>query len=167
MDRDVFLAHLNDASGVCHEFTTRYVSDELPETFAFWVRLNQSYDENLTEGEVVFPDDVKIHGKRAGPLTADAVVSLLWRDGMVPEWIDISVWETDATTTYFKLTCCGRFTADFERLYYNWTDCPPFGIKGPVFPRGIASEFVDGHPARKFTLAESRLEWARGRDTEE
>jgi hypothetical protein len=42
-----------------------------------------------------------------GPLDAEGVVSLLWRDRMVPKWIDMWVWAADEHTTYFQLTCCG------------------------------------------------------------
>ena len=102
MDREVFLNHLLLASDRCREFTTRFVVDSLSSTFAFWVILNSSYDRNpLRDDETVFPDDVRIHGKRVGPLTADAVASLLWRDRIVPEWIDISMWEADENATYF------------------------------------------------------------------
>jgi hypothetical protein len=75
---------------------------------------------------------------------------------MVPEWIDISVWEADEHATYFELMCCGRFTAQSERLYYNWTDVPPFGIKGPAYPARLAISAVNGDPIEKFSLAESR-----------
>jgi hypothetical protein len=157
MDREVFLDHLLRASEHCREFTTRFVVDSLPSTYAFWVILNCSYDRNpLRDDEVVFPDDVRKHGKRVGPLTADAVVSLLWRERMVPEWIDISAWEADEHTTYFELMCCGRFTAETQRLYYNWNDVPPFGIKSPAYPTRLAISVVKGHPIEKFSLAESR-----------
>lgn len=91
-----------------------------------------------------------------GPLKADAVVSLLWRDHRVPEWIDISVWEADMHLTHFDLMCCGRFTAESHRLYYNWTDVPPFGVKGPAYPARIALSAAKGGPIEKFDLAESR-----------
>ena len=29
----------------------------------------------------------------------------------------------------FELMCCGRFTAQSERLYCNWTNVPPCGVK--------------------------------------
>jgi hypothetical protein len=126
--------------------------------------LNCSYDQNpLIDGEIVFPDDVQKHGKRVGPLTADAVVSLLWRNHMVPEWIDISVWEADQHVTYFELMCCGRFTAESQRLYYRWTDVPPFGVKGPVYPTRIAISAIKGDPVERFSLAESRETQLLGR----
>jgi hypothetical protein len=117
--------------------------------------LNCSYDRNLLrDDEIVFPDDVRTHGKRVGPLTADAVVSLLWRDHRVPEWIDISVWEADQRVTYFELMCCGRFADESERLHYYWTDVPPFGVKCPVYPARMAA--TRNEPIEKYSLAESR-----------
>jgi hypothetical protein len=157
MDREVFLDHLLRASELCREFATQFVLDSLPSKYAFWVLLNCSYDGNpLKDGEIIFPDDVQKHGKRVGPLTADAAVSLLWRDHMVPEWIDISAWEADQHVTYFELMCCGRFTAESQHLYYHWTDVAPFGVKGPIYPARIAISTLNGDPIEKFSLEESR-----------
>jgi hypothetical protein len=44
------------------------------------------------------------------------VVSLLWRDGKVPVWIDVIPWEAGEHATYFELMCCGRFTAESQRF---------------------------------------------------
>jgi hypothetical protein len=81
MDREVFPDHLLRASAQCREFTAPFVFDSIPDSYAFWVMLNCSYDLNpLLEGEIAFPDDVQKHGKRpavsdgagCGPLTAAA-----------------------------------------------------------------------------------------------
>jgi hypothetical protein len=53
------------------------------------------------------------------------VVSVLWRDGMVPQWIDISPWGASEYSTYFELTCCGRLPA--EPTFFTTT--------GPTSPR--------------------------------
>ncbi len=164
MDREVFRDHLLRASERCREFATQFVVDSLPSTYAFWVMLNCSYDRNpLRDDEIVFPEDVRRHGGRVGPLATDAVVSLLWRDGKVPEWIDVTPWEADEHVTYFELTCCGRFTAESQRLYYNWTDVPPFGVKGPIYPPRLAISAVKGDPVEKFSLVESRQQRLRSR----
>jgi len=156
MERDVFLDRLLHASAICREFTTEIVVDSLPTTYVFCVELNCSHDmKPLPDGLVVFPDDVHKHGRSVGPLTADAVVSLLWRNRMVPQWIDISVWDAGGHKTCFELMCCGRFTTESERLYYRWTDVPPFGVKSPVYPMGVAMA-ADGKPVEKFSLAKSR-----------
>jgi len=157
MDRDVFLDHLLRATEHARDFATRFVLDSLPGAHAFWVLLSRSYDLNpLKDDEIVYPGDVQRYGNRVGPLMAHDVVSLLWRDRRVPEWIDISAWEADEHATYFELICCGRFTAKSERLYYTWTDVPPFGVKGPVYPRRLALSAARGDHIEKFSLAESR-----------
>jgi hypothetical protein len=135
MDRELFLDRLLRATQQTCEFAMQFVLDALPSKYAHWVLLNCSYDRNpLMDGEIAYPDDVLKHGKRVGPLMAGAVVSLLWRGRTVPEWIDISVWEADEHVTYPELMCCGRFTADPQRLY----------IVGPMFPH-LASR---GRPFR-------------------
>ena len=137
MQKDTFHEHLVRATGHSVEFARRYVRNRLPESFRYFVDLNQSYDGNpLEAGERVFPDDVARHGACVGPLSADHVVELLWRDGLVPEWVDVSVERADDTHTFIRLLCCGRFTDRAERLYYSDTDVCPFGCKSPVLPPG-------------------------------
>ncbi|KRR18975.1 hypothetical protein CQ14_18995 [Bradyrhizobium lablabi] len=155
MDRETFLNRLLQASDQCRNFTAGFVVDLLPNTHLFWVHLNCSYDGNpLEPDEIVFPDDVQRYGSRVGPLEAEDVTSLLWRDRMVPEWIDISVWRSDEQATHFRLECCGRFTSRGELHYYNWTDVAPFGVKGPAYPRRLARAAIDGEAVEKFSLAE-------------
>ena len=137
MQKSTFHEHLVKATSHTCEFTREFVRDYLPESFLYIVRLNQSYDRHpLKPGEHVFPDDVARHGAQVGPLSAEQVVELLWRGGLVPEWIDISVAHTDGTHTFMKLICCGRFTERAEHLYYWETGVCPFGCKGPILPQG-------------------------------
>jgi hypothetical protein len=82
----------------------------------------------------VFPDDVTQYGKRVGPLEAEQVVVLLWRNNFVPEWIDASIKRTDGKHSYIELLCCGRFTDQAKHLYYSKTDVCPFGVKSPALP---------------------------------
>ena len=49
----------------------------------------------------------------------------------------ISVGAVDYDFTYIYLRCCGRFTANDERLYYKQFDRGPFGIKSPAIPPHI------------------------------
>ena len=79
----------------------------------------------------------------------DATVSLLWRDQMILQWIDI--WDADGHLTYFELMCCGRFSAESQQLYYRWTDIPPFGVKGPTYPVGVAMATIKGVPLQNST----------------
>ena len=135
MTKDAFAELLCSVSVINREFAARYVHNWLPELFRYRVCLNQSFDGHpLHAGEYVFPDDGANAADPVGPLTGPEVVELLWRDGLVPEWIDISVVHADNDYTYFELLCCGRFTADESLMYYNDRGQGPFGIKSPRVP---------------------------------
>ena len=131
MTKSTFLNRLQQVSTLNRDFAERFVSNDLPRSFRYLPRLNQSFDGNPPKpGEHVFPHDTD----PAAPLTAVEVADLLCREDRVPEWIDISIRRVDAEHTYFELLCCGRFTDDDALLYYQDTDFAPFGCKSPSFP---------------------------------
>jgi hypothetical protein len=141
MTKEAFTELLQFASTVARKFANRFVHITLPETYRYFVHLNHSFDGNLLRpDQQVFPEDTAKFGECIGPLTASAVVDLLWRDGLLPEWVDISPLRADAEHTYFQLVCCGRFTADDSRLYYSSREWGPFGIKSPSFPPSWSEE---------------------------
>jgi hypothetical protein len=116
----------------------RCVRQVLPPKLTFLVYPNQSYDDNPRVGdEVTFPEDSLPDGIYDGPWSARQVVAFSWRNGRVPEWIDIGVEAADAEQTMLRLHCCGRFTAREELLYHRYRDgVPPFSIKSPWLPPG-------------------------------
>ena len=133
--KDAFHEHLRRASASAFECARRIVRNALPDSFRYTVRLNASYDGNpLEPGEQAFPDDLSRYGSAVGPLPDHEAVELLWREGLIPERIDISVEHADSEHTHFELLCCGRFAAAPEHLSYSQTDCSPFGPKSPVLP---------------------------------
>ena len=137
MQKETFSEHLIKATECSVTFAKQYVWNPLPGPFLYIVLLNQSYDGNpLRPGEHVFPNDLEGFGERVGPLSTSQAVELLWRNGLVPEWIDVSVHRTDGRHTFMELLCCGRFTDRGAYLYYAMTDACPFGCKGPMMPPG-------------------------------
>src|SRR5277367_5240665 len=110
MTRDDFSQNLRKATSSSHEKTLMFVENELKPPFIFMVKLNQSFDGNpLANGEII-PKEVQSKGQELiGPLSYDEVVILLWRDGFVPEWVDIIPWAATADGLTFRLICCGRF----------------------------------------------------------
>lgn len=132
-----FLDRLQRVSTLNRDFAERFVSNDLPRSFRYLPRLNQSFDRNpLKPAERTFPRDTD----PVAPLTADEVVALLCRDSCVPEWIDISVKHVDSDHTYFQLLCGGRFTDDDTLLYYRDTGFAPFGCKSPSLPQHWSEE---------------------------
>ncbi len=137
MNRETFQDRLIRVTKLARSFAERFVVNEMPETFLYLVRLNQSYDGHpLKISERVYPEDIQ----PAYPMNADDVVHLLCRDEHVPEWIDISVEDVDEARTYMQLLCCGRFTDDDSLLYYPTSDFSPFACKSPEFPPRWAKE---------------------------
>ena len=135
MQKEIFHERLVRATGRSVDYARQMVRNRLPDSFLYLVHLNSSYDGNSLEaGERVFPDDVARHGACVGPASTERVVELLWRDGLVPEWIDIAVSRADSAHTFMELLCCGRFTDQSEHLYYAKTDVCPFGCKSPYLP---------------------------------
>ena len=125
------------ASDEAIRFARRYVAQELPCTAKYHVELNQSFDGHATSDEVLYPAD---DGKEVTLVSAETVLALLYRDGRCPEWIDVSVEAVGTGFTLLRLLCCGRFTSDLQKMYYNDRGFGAFGIKSPYLPKN----YTDG-----------------------
>jgi len=125
-----------EAAASARSFAQGYVIEDLPEALVFRVRLNQSYDGHPPRpGEVRFPVDGGLD--RAVALLrcdAETVVAELWRDGLVPEWVNLTVVGETGAATVVEVVCCGRFTADDAVLYHAREGWPPFHVLGPSLP---------------------------------
>jgi hypothetical protein len=151
MDKAEFAKLFHEASAASVSFARTFVSDYLPDSTIYEVFPNQSYDGHpLHPDERVFPED-ELPRDEFHLMNADQVIEFLWRDGMVPEWIDLSVVSTAGQQTVVELFCCGRFTANNDLLYYNHANLGPFGVKGPALPRAY-----DADNPKRFALFNPR-----------
>jgi len=153
---ELFRARLELASERAREFAGQWIEERLPEPLRFRVRLNQSYDgDPLHADERVFPEDSDAEIAPAlADCSLDEVVATLWREGLVPEWIDASVIGEREHCTLIELRCCGRFTANDELLYHREAGRPPFQVVGPTLP-------VDHEQGRKFSIYDRSECWTR------
>ena len=133
------------ASFLTARFGQEFVVQTLPFEFRYHVDLNESFDTE-TDDDYLRPDDL---GRTVAMATEDDVVSLLYRDGRCPDWIDVLVLRVGDEFTELHLICSGRFTDDREKMCYNNRGLGPFGIKSPVLPPG----FVEG---TKFSIPPSK-----------
>ena len=144
MERDLFARRLANASVAALDFARTFIVEPLPAAMRFHIELNASHDGNAGPEFKLYPED-----SERSPIvdaSAEDVIALLWRDGRVPQWIDVSVVGEAGDTTTMGLLVCGRFIADETRLYYTWNkDVAPFGVKGPSLP-------FDYEEGRKFSL---------------
>jgi hypothetical protein len=139
IERTAFARRFQEAAEASVAFAALMVRQALPPSRRFLIEPNASSDGNpLVDDERVFPDDSLPPGRMLGPLTFAEALDWLWRDGQVPEWVDVSVYREDGTHTDLRLRCCGRFTGLEQRLYYP-EGYAPFGIKSPDLPSGWES----------------------------
>jgi hypothetical protein len=149
----VFSTRLRKAAMRAVRFARRFVSDALPDRVLFRVLPNCSFDGNpLVLDEVTFPDDELPLGAFHGPWALDDAVEFLWREGRIPEWIDVSVVAVADSATVIECRCCGRFTATEELLYHRSAGLPPFSVKSPRHPNG----WLDVATSGGFTLRPNR-----------
>jgi hypothetical protein len=133
MDRTVFRERLHQAAILARDSARGFIEETLPDDIRFQLQLNSSHDAGCSDVFRLFPEDSDrdVHLAR---MTLDGAVDELWRDGMIPQWIDIAVVGETEDTTLLHGTCCGRFTSDDELLYHQHSGIPPFHVTGPVLP---------------------------------
>lgn len=141
MNHSTFAMSLRTAADQAVLFARQHVRQAISDKVMFLVYPNQSCDDNLHVGdEVVYPEESLPSGEYLGPWTPEEVVAFLWRDGKVPEWIDVAVEAVECHRSLVGLRCCGRFTEQEEFLYHRYAGgVPPFSIKSPVLPPGWES----------------------------
>lgn len=135
MDRNIFQNRLTEASERAVSWARHHVINPLPSSYLYLLFPNQSYDGNPPEAdEEIFPEESLPFRKYLGPLNFEQVIDYLWRNGKVPEWIDVSVQACDSHYSYLQLLCCGRFTALDEKLYHRLEGRQPFHVVSPNLP---------------------------------
>lgn len=132
MDRAVFAAQFVAACAAARGIAALYLVEPLPAAQRFRVRLNESYDGHpLVGDQIVYPEDSAFARALAlHDVGLDEVVAELWRDGRVPEWIELSVSGASASTTRLDVRCCGRFSA----LLPRHDGRPAFHLRSPHLP---------------------------------
>jgi len=128
---------LTEATAAALDCARQFVENELPDVVIYHVFLNQSHDADAEASFRVYPED---DGKQCCDLNDHELVTLLFRDGRCPVWIDIAAEAVGTGFTRMELLCAGRYSEHLERMYYTKNGTGPFGIKGPYFPAG----YVEG-----------------------
>lgn len=146
LSRSAFKQHLQDAAIVARDFTRAMVINRLPDSIYYVIHYGCSYDGNpLVGDEKTFPEDYDC--SPVSTASADEVADRLWRDGFVPEWINVSVSHEDEHFTHIKLECCGRYSATPRMMYHVREGLPPFHVISPPLPPGY-----EPHGIAKFDL---------------
>ena len=127
------------------DLTRKFVVDELPEKCLYIIIPNKHGEAKPLVGDAeVYPEDTLPAGQFLGPLNAAEVVRYLYRNGKVPEWINIYVEAVEGDVTIFKLWCCGHFTSLPSNTYNamidpDFEEHTPFAIRSTDHPEGWKS----------------------------
>ncbi|MEM6401002.1 MAG: hypothetical protein AAF757_12345 [Cyanobacteria bacterium P01_D01_bin.116] len=134
--KDNFEKSLIQAANRAREFTQKYITNNLPERIQFKVYLNCSNDHScssMREGELRITRDWENEiFEFENPVE---VVNLIWIEGKIPEWINVTVESENGELTTVALICCGRFSSNPRHIYHILQGLPPFQIVGPPLPR--------------------------------
>jgi hypothetical protein len=128
MERSRFASRLAESSRVAVELARRLIRESLPDTVRF----------------CVYPEDSQSPQANLARVDLETLVALLWRDGAVPEWVNLSVEAADAESVIVGVTSCGRFTTNEALLYHEREGRRPFHVLGPALPpdwRGEGDRF--------------------------
>ena len=131
MTKEEFRILINRVSPTSFKIAQHYLINKLQPKFKYDVYLNQSQENSSQSKFDYYPEE---NDKIETKLTNKEVCDLLYRNGKLPVWIDIFVYQSDTTTTTFKLICAGRYSEDEKEYYYHSKGTGPFGIKSPILP---------------------------------
>lgn len=126
-----FRKNLKEASIDARDFAKTMVQNPLPDEIAFEI-INGVMDEELLEDDEVLIKEAVFDGTER--FTLDQVVEKLWRNGLVPVWINVSVKNYNDKATILGLECGGRFSAQPELMYHVHEGRAPFHVLSPSLP---------------------------------
>jgi hypothetical protein len=157
MDRATFEARPGGAVRSAIDVAAECVREELPEEASVRICPNRSFDGNPRVGdEGVFPGDAPTDGAFHGPWSIEDAADFLWREGKVPEWIDVAVEDVEGLRSVVSLRCCGRFTSREELMYRRKGGLSPFAARSPVLPPGWRDVETSGRFALRWMDRPSR-----------
>jgi hypothetical protein len=153
MNKQEFIRRVDRAGERARLFAEGYVVEALPASILYVI---SPYDD--PQGRRGPPGTIKFFGGRfLTPqdlvlISAARTADLLWVDGRVPAWINLSVESVDAAATHVRVLKSAKLVkADENTLQRDLPaavveDDPiePFRIRGPALPHGWRSVERDG-----------------------
>ena len=131
-----FEKNFSCASAQAIEFARTLVTNNLPNLVRYKVLLGGSYDGNpLENNEHTYPENYSNSERYID--TKEDVLKLLWRNGEVPEWINVAVESATNEYTVMRLDCCGRYSNKADLMYHANEGKAPFHVLGPPEPSGF------------------------------
>lgn len=152
MDKKAFIDRLILAGTTARNFAESldYVKVKLPAKLTFTIhKYNDPRGTQSKFGKLKFLGGKFLNPSELKNLSADRAASLLWVDGKVPFWINVSVENYNADSTKIMLEFSRTIVpADEEKLPPDFGMKPnnplvPFRIRGPIIQDWIIREKIN------------------------
>ena len=144
IDKLEFNARFDRAVEGCLSFGRSLVNDELPQQVRFDLEGN-GFDI-LEDGRAKLFGGRLVDRKKLRNLRAADLRRILWVDGEIPDWINLTLQSQDQQHCYIEVLCSRRLCGDETRLMHQAEGNPPFHILGP---QGASREQKIELPHRK------------------
>lgn len=131
MEREIFAAHFRRAARDARTFAQSCVEEQLPEALRFLFSINRtSLEKGVSEEPLDLEDCGTAFFKLSEHCDEEAAIGMLWRDGAVPEWVNMGVVSETGEATLIEVMASSFFTRREDFLYGDH----PFQIAGPSVP---------------------------------
>ena len=141
MNGNEFCKRFQLASYFCRDFTNRHIKEELPSALLYNFALTQ---RKSVDGEKIVLNGEAFLKKQLVGLSPKEAANILFKNDLVPVWIDLFVGDFDESTTYIEVTFSEDYTADDSVLFHPKEGFPPFHVVGPTVPEGWRNIEEDG-----------------------
>lgn len=129
MRKEDFMFLFLGASFASFTFAKRYLKNKLKSELKYDLELltsSEERNERHPRGSITHIN-----------LTDKEAVEILYKEGKLPVWIDISVSKSNRKFTTLNLLCSDYYTKDKNKFVYDKQGSGPFGIKSPDLPIGF------------------------------
>lgn len=125
MEKEKFEKQLREATIEVVNFTLRYCSNELCENYEYVIVPNvRDKSGHLNKEEL---KTLSLWNKKQNKrLPFEQVINLLYNNGRVPLWINITVYQSLGSMTVIELLCSRRLREEQELMHKD--KIPPFNI---------------------------------------
>jgi hypothetical protein len=131
VDRSEFLSRFSKACFLAIRHAGKLWNRELPATFQLSV-ITATPPEELPSGKLKFLGGRLLEKEKLRNLTLEQATKLLWVDGKVPRWINVSVEMTGLESTYLNIICCDKLAKTEAEFYHRREGNPPFHVLAPL-----------------------------------
>jgi len=128
MNREEFYKNFDSAIISLFDLSKKYCLNQFPDKTLFDIVFDNPNKINyLTpENQLIFRH---ISSKKIKNISSETVKELLWQNGHVPLYSDVSISHITSSISYIQLFTSKRFSNNDENIMHKIEGCPPFHVQ--------------------------------------